>query len=292
MNEGSSIIGVDLGGTKVTLALFDADTKRVQAEKTVQTHAKELFKHVFQDLITEINDMKTPETIGIGIGVPGLVEQPEGVIVTLPNIPGAEGFPLKETVEEACGLSVYLDNDANCFTLAEARSGVGKGHSVVVGVTLGTGVGGGIIVDGNIFHGERGFAAEIGHMLLMPGNPPVDDPSQTRGDIEQFFSGTAIGKRCTQASDPEEYLEGETCQFLHADIEKEIAWMCVNLTHLLDPGIIIFGGSAGRALEPHIKNILVKLKEWLLPGTPLPEVAIAELPNSATLGAALLVKES
>ena len=89
----------------------------------------------------------------------------------------------------------------------------------------------------------------------------------------------------------EDYLEGEVCSFLQPQIFKEVAWMCVNLIHLLDPSIIVFGGSAGRALKPHIKDIEKELVHWLLPGTPLPKLSIASLTDAGTRGAALLVND-
>ena len=286
----SSIIGVDLGGTKTAVARFDSKTFEVQAEEKMETHADREFSHVLDDLVCLIEKVKNDDTNAVGIGVPGLVRQPEGSIVKLPNIPGAEGFELKKELEKKLKLKVEVDNDANCFALAEAGFGSGKDKKIVVGITMGTGVGGGIVIDGNIFHGNSGFAAEIGHMLLKPGEPPFETDDK-RGDVEQFFSGTAMGKRCAEAKSPEDYLEGEVCGFLQPAIFREIAWMCVNLVHLVDPSIIIFGGSAGRALGPHLDEVKEELEQWVLPGTPLPELAIAELNDAATRGAALLVNE-
>ena len=125
-------------------------------------------------------------------------------------------------------------------------------------------------------------------MLLKPGEPPFVTEDK-RGDVEQFVSGTALGKRCQEAKTPEEYLEGEVCGFLQPMIFREIAWIIVNVTHLMDPSVIVFGGSAGRALEPHFDEVREELKTWMLPNTPLPDLAIAELKDAATRGAALLV---
>jgi glucokinase len=284
----SSLIGVDLGGTKIAVARYTSDTWEVQEEKKMDTHAEQKFEHVLKDMISIVEELKDENTVGIGVGVPGLVRQPEGKIVTLPNIPGADSFSLKAELKSRTGLKVEVDNDANCFALAEAVSGIAKDDRVVVGITMGTGVGGGIVIDKKIYHGDSGYAAEIGHMLLKPGEPPYKT-SDARGDVEQFFSGTAMGKRCTEASRPEDYLEGKVCSFLQPEIFREVAWMCVNIVHLLDPSVIVFGGSAGRALEPHIDEILRELKQWLLPGTPLPKLAIAKLKDAGTMGAAMLL---
>ncbi len=283
-----SVIGVDLGGTKTAVARYDAESFEEQECVRLPTHADREFPHVLDDLVEDINKLRKDDTTAVGVGVPGLVKQPNGTIITMPNIPGAEGHQMKKELEEKINLPVTVDNDANCFALAEALYGAGKGREVVVGITMGTGVGGGIVINGKIFHGENGFAAEIGHMLLKPGEPPFVTEDK-RGDVEQFVSGTALGKRCQEAKTPEEYLEGEVCGFLQPMIFREIAWIIVNVTHLMDPSVIVFGGSAGRALEPHFDEVREELKTWMLPNTPLPDLAIAELKDAATRGAALLV---
>jgi glucokinase len=288
MAASRSIIGIDLGGTKIAGAKYSDSWER-SCEQRVPTHAEMQIGFVVEELLRVIDGIRDAGTCAVGVGVPGLVLQPQGVVVTMPNIPGARNIALKEDLQKRIGLPVFLDNDAHCFTLAEALHGAGKDHRVVAGITLGTGVGGGIVIDGVVFGGSRGCAAEIGHMLLRPGEPPYKT-SDLRGDVEQFLSGTALGKRCEQAYDPHQYLEGAACQFLHASIAKEVAWMCTNIIHLIDPSIIVFGGSVGRALAPHLPEILRDLRTWLLPDTPLPKLAIGTLPDAGTLGAALLAR--
>lgn len=287
----ASVIGVDLGGTKMAVARFDPQSLVLQAEERFGTHAESGMEQVLLDLLFAIESLQTEDTIGVGIGVPGLVKHPEGEIMTMPNIPKTKNFPLQMRLEERLKMKVKVENDANCFALAEALFGAGKGHDVVCGITMGTGVGGGIVINGNLFRGSHGFAAEIGHMLLKAGEPPYETKDK-RGDVEQFLSGSAMGKRCSAAKRPEDYLEGEVCSFLQPEVFQEVAWLVTNLAHLLDPSIVIFGGSAGVALKPHLKEIEAELKKWMLPETPLPEIAIATLKDSATRGAALLVVSS
>ena len=283
-----SIIGVDLGGTKIHVVRYDAATWEIEAEERVLTHADQEFPRVLEDMVRIVGKLRMPGTRGVGVGVPGLVRKEDGVVLRLPNIPGGEKFPLRRELQSRLGSPVFIENDASCFTLAEALQGSGKGGKVVVGITLGTGVGGGIVMDGEIFHGHHGYAAEIGHMLLKPGEPPYATEDR-RGDVEQFFSGTAMGKRCAQAQDPHDYLEGKVCAFMHKSIFEEVAWLCTNVSHLLDPSVIIFGGSAGHALKPHLPKVVEELRHWMLPGTPLPRLAIAELKDAAARGAAMLV---
>ncbi|MDP7069126.1 MAG: ROK family protein [Candidatus Peribacteraceae bacterium] len=287
MTSKQSVIGVDMGGTKIDLARYDAHTFALEEQSKIDTHSDQSWPHVYKDLQEAIATMRTDDTIAIGIGVPGLVRQPEGIVVTLPNIPESNEIPLKTQLTADSGLPVTIDNDVNAFTLAEGLHSKYGTKGVVIGIAMGTGVGGGIVVDGELFRGAHGFAAEIGHMLLQPGQPPFET-NDKRGDIEQFLSGTAFGKRCEEADRPEEYLEGEVCAFMRPEVFREVAWMCVSLNSLLDPSLIIFGGSAGRALRPHLGEIEKEMQQWSLPNIPLPELAIATLDDAATRGAALL----
>lgn len=284
----STVIGIDLGGTKISATRYNTNDWIAEAQERESTLSAESFSVVYEQIVAMVQRLRQPDTVGVGIGVPGLIRQPAGVIHTLPNIPKGEEFPLKSKLEAEFDMLIRVDNDANCFALAESIRGSGEGHSVVIGITLGTGVGGGIILDNKIFHGAEGYSAEVGHMLLQPGMPPYPTEDK-RGEVEQFFSGTAMGKRCEAASDPTDYLEGAVCSFMHKDIYKEIAWFLVNIIHLLNPSIIVFGGSAGHAVAKHFDRLKEELIKWLLPGTPLPELTLESLPNSATLGAALLI---
>ena len=286
----STIIGIDLGGTKCNVVHFEENTWNSERVEQIPTEAEKGFDDVLERACNLATKMKTATTKALGIGIAGLVDHERGILFRAPNIPGSEQFPVKATLEKKLNLPVHLDNDAHCFTLAEALHGAGKGHRVVIGITMGTGVGGGIVIDGKLYHGAHGFAAELGHMLLQPGKPPypTDD---TRGEVEQFLSGTAMRNRCSAAKRPEEYLEGEVCSFMRPDIFREVAWLCANLTHLLDPSIIIFGGSSGKALKPHFKEIEKEFKQWSLPGSPVPMLAISELPHPGALGAAMLTKD-
>jgi predicted NBD/HSP70 family sugar kinase len=280
-------IGIDLGGTKVVIARYDAETFERQTEERLPTHAQAGLERILGDCITVIEKMRTSDTLSVGVGIAGLIRQPEGIVIHTPNISGGDGVKAKEILEKALNLPVAVENDASCFALAEARLGAGKGKRVVIGITMGTGVGGGIVIDGTVFQGSHGFAGEIGHMLLMPGKPPYHTDDM-RGEVEQFLSGTAMGHRCSAAEKPEDYLEGAVCDWMQPEIFREVAWLITNLTYLLDPDIVVFGGSAGRALKHHLPKVLDELKKWTLPGTPLPEIAVAELDGSGALGAALL----
>ncbi len=286
--SASSVLGIDLGGTKTALALYDAELKQI-VMRAFPTDAKRGYDAVMESLLAEVKAMIREDTVAIGLGVPGLIDHVTGTIVTMPNIPGAEGKKPGEFLAQATGLPVVLENDARCFAYAEAILGAGKGHSVVLGITLGTGVGGGIVIDGKIFRGGRGYAGEVGHLLLKPGEPPYPTDDK-RGDTEQFLSGTAMGRRCEAAKRPEDYLEGAVCGFMQPQVFREVAWLITDALHLIDPSVIVFGGSAGRALKPHLPEILTELRRWLLPSVRAPEVRVRELPDAALRGAALLAR--
>ena len=283
----SSAIGVDVGGTNIKIAVFDASTFEILKSETVPTEAVKGFAHVLNTVVSLVERFKTEEALPIGVCVPGPVLQPEGRLLRAPNIPGSENIALKDELEKRLGQVVAVDNDAHCFALTEAVLGAGKGHRVVSGITIGTGVGGGLVVDGKLFYGGHGFASEVGHMLLMPGKPPYETPDK-RGDVEQFLSGTAFGERCKAAQSPDDYLQGAVCEFLYPEIFQEVAWLCTNVTHAYDPSIIVFGGSTGKALKPHLGSIAQELTKWLLPSVPVPKLATAERQHPGALGAALL----
>lgn len=269
------------------IARFDADSMEKQEEVKAQTDAAAGFLKVLDDIVELVEQLKTPETVAIGIGVPGLVSK--GKLLKAPNIAKSENIDVKKILEAKLGLPVSVGNDANCFALAEALLGSGRGHDIVVGITFGTGVGGGIVINGKIFEGAHGYAAEIGHMLLKPGQPPYETDDK-RGEVEQFLSGTAMGKRCEEARTPEDYLHGAVCSFMQPDIYREVAWLCTNILYFIDPDLIVFGGAAGHTLAEHVDAIEKEMKQWMLSGTPLPKIAAAEIRGAGVIGAALLTK--
>ncbi|MBP7113879.1 MAG: ROK family protein [Candidatus Peribacteraceae bacterium] len=287
MSSPSTIIGIDLGGTKTAIALFEKDTMKQLSVKVFPTEASRGFSAVKMSLLSEIAERRRDDTVAVGLGVPGFIDHMTGTIVTMPNIPGAEGMELAACIHYETRLPTVIENDARCFAYAEALLGAGKGHDVVLGVTLGTGVGGGIVINQKLFHGAHGYAGEIGHMLLQPGQPPYPTKDK-RGEVEQFLSGTAMGKRCEAAESPEDYLEGQVCGFMQPQVFREVAWLVVNAVHTIDPSVIVFGGSAGRALKPHFKHVEKELEQWMLPGIKAPLLAASEIKDAAVMGAALL----
>ena len=164
-----NIVGVDLGGTKVRAVLADG-TGKLLARTDRPTQADKGLDAVIDNIVAVINKVmskSTPgEVLAIGIGAPGPLNPRIGVVFSPPNLPGWTDVPLRDLIEAKLGLPVYLGNDANLAALGEYTFGAGKDYRYLVYITVSTGIGGGIIEDGNIIHGSRGAAGEIGHMTI------------------------------------------------------------------------------------------------------------------------------
>jgi glucokinase len=187
------VLGVDVGGTKVAVAAIDgvAATHR-REHPTVLSSADALLdgvEHVVNDVVREAGD---PEAIGVG--VPSQIEFATGTVETSVNIP-LTGVPLREELGRRFGMPVFVDNDANCAALAEAHM-VGARNLVML--TLGTGVGGGVVIDGRTFRGAHGLGAELGHIAVNSDGPPCPGNCPNRGCLEAYCSGQALERDATE----------------------------------------------------------------------------------------------
>ncbi len=137
------------------------------------------------------------DVVGVGVGVPGLVDR-EGVLRFAPNLPGVADLPVKAELEARLDLPVRVDNDATCAAWGERQAGAAQGYDDVILVTLGTGIGGGIVAGGTLLRGAHGFAGEVGHMVIDPEGP--DCPCGQRGCWERFASGSGLGRLGQEAA--------------------------------------------------------------------------------------------
>lgn len=153
-------IGVDLGGTNVRAALMDGTT--VVRKEKAPCPAKGTQEEVIEAIAALIEPLVCEEVTSIGIGVPSVVDTKRGIVYNVANIPSWQEVHLKDIFEERFGIPVHINNDANCFALGESRFGQGRGYKDVVGVTLGTGVGSGIMIGGHLYEGRNAGAGEIG----------------------------------------------------------------------------------------------------------------------------------
>jgi glucokinase len=188
------VIGVDAGGTKLLAGVISEDL-------TVGHRVRRLWSggdraEVLDTMVEAVG--AAGSGVAVGFGIPALLDFAAGVALSCVHLPLA-GVPFRELMEERLGMPVFVDNDANLAALAEQRVGAGAGFQNVVMLTLGTGIGSGIVLGGRLFRGSTGAGAEIGHMTIDQHGPPCQGTCPGRGCLEVFASGTAIGRYGTEA---------------------------------------------------------------------------------------------
>jgi glucokinase len=186
-------IGVDLGGTNLRAAAVDRTGKMLDniAGKTAYSAGRQAIVGDMVDAIETLrNRLGVQGLAGIGVAVPGFIEMEKGIIRNSNNLSSLENFPIRDEIGKRLGATVILENDANAAAIGEHWIGAGKGVSDLVLITLGTGIGGGIISDGKILRGYRGMAGEIGHITVVPNGNPCGCGGQ--GCVEKHASATAI----------------------------------------------------------------------------------------------------
>jgi glucokinase len=190
-------IGVDLGGTHLRAAVVNTTTGELSGLKMIPTLAREGHMAVIQrmaDLILDViaSSGEEPTRIGgVGIGAPGVLDLDRGIVLFLPNLPGTwPNVPLRQEIESRAGLPTYLLNDVRSMTLGEWVFGAGRGVDTMACLAIGTGIGGGLVINGKLHLGIGGTAGELGHQIIDPYGPPCGCGS--RGCLEAFASGPAI----------------------------------------------------------------------------------------------------
>jgi glucokinase len=195
-------IGVDLGGTNLRIAAVD-DQGHLLEKLTTGTEVTRGRDRVITEMTRDISQLASKyqasgRLSGIGIGVPGIIDMHTGYLRESPNLPGWANYPVRNEIEQRLGTRVLLENDANAAALGEKWLGAGKDVDSLVMFTLGTGVGGGIIVDGRVWHGMTGMAGELGHMTVEPEG--VKCGCGNNGCVEQYASATAIVRMAREAT--------------------------------------------------------------------------------------------
>jgi glucokinase len=236
-------IGIDLGGTKIAAAAIDLASGKARGGKVLPTEAHEGPAAVLQRMATLVDaviveaGLERDQVAALGVGVPGVIEPESGTTLLLPNLAtGWRGVPAGAEMKRLTGLDAWIVNDARAFTLAEATLGAGRSARTVVGVTLGTGIGGGIAVGGRLHLGIDMTAGEIGHMTIDPFGPPCG--CGNRGCLEAFASGTAIAAAGAYA-----VMRGYTTAI------GELAGRDVNR---INPGVIMRAAEQGDAVAREI----------------------------------------
>jgi glucokinase len=199
------IVGVDLGGTNIVVGAMSADGKHAFATRSIPTLPEVgadgvadrivgLIEGVILDTIAE-TDGHRKDFLGVGIGAPGPLDREKGLVIVAPNL-GWRNFPLRDRIAERLHLTATLDNDANCATVGEWWQGAAKGGTNVIGMTIGTGIGGGLILDGKLFHGSSDVAGEIGHTTIDLNGRHCKCGNY--GCLEAYASGPAIAVRARE----------------------------------------------------------------------------------------------
>jgi glucokinase len=196
-----AVLAMDIGGTKLALGLVSAEGRILQREE-IPTRAAEGPERVLARLMELARSMREQAASShalrrVGIACAGPLDREAGLILDPPNLPGWTRIALKDRVEQALGLPSVLDNDANAAALGEFRYGAGQGARSLVYLTVSTGIGGGIVLDGRLWHGLGDSAGEIGHMTIDPDGPPCGCGNQ--GCLEALASGPAIARRAREA---------------------------------------------------------------------------------------------
>ncbi len=186
-------IGVDLGGTNLRAAAIDREGRfidKISGSTDLAEGRDAVIDDIVRNIVT-LRDRLGPAGLrGVGIGVPGFIELEKGMIVGSHNLPGFDNFPVRDEIGRRLGSAVILENDANAAALGEKWMGAGQGVDDLVLLTLGTGIGGGIISRGRILHGFVGMAGELGHLTVVPNGNPCG--CGNRGCVEKHASATAI----------------------------------------------------------------------------------------------------
>jgi len=283
-----NVIGIDLGGTNIKAALVAKKGRIIKGYETA-TEAKKGAKTVINNIIFAINRVKSGKISGIGIGSPGPMDYKKGIITNPVNMP-FRNVPLKKIMQKNFSLPVFLDNDANCFALGEAIFGAGKKYQNVVGITLGTGVGGGVIINKKIYHG-RSNAAELGHMAIKFDG--LKARSHNHGDIEEYVSARGIS-RIFGGSDPYSIsrlaLAGNKKAIKTFDeMGFYLGVGLANIIYALDPDIIVIGGKISNSWKFFSKAMHKTVKERYF-AKPC-KIVKSNLKGAGVLGAAALVFE-
>jgi glucokinase len=294
------VIGVDLGGTKILVGIVDREgavTHRRESPTPLDSQDE-----LLRGLEAAVSEILEDGVAAIGFGIPSTIDQRTGRAVTSVNIPLAD-LDLRAWMRDRFDLPVGIDNDANAATLAEWAYGAGRGARHLVMLTLGTGVGGGLILDGRPYRGAIGAGAELGHMVIDLDGPPCQGVCTGRGHLEALASGHAATEAARQAFGPVVDAhrlvrladEGDRAAIdLLTELGRRLGAGIGTLVNVFNPELVVIGGgfsAAGEFLLGPAREVVAR--EALSPGRELVRIVRAELGTAAGLvGAGLVAFEA
>lgn len=312
------LIGVDLGGTTIKFAILTAEGE-IQQKWSLRTNILDEGSHIVPDIIDSINHhidlykMSKDQFIGIGMGTPGTIDLAKGTVKGAYNLNWKTTQNVQDQIEEGTGLKFALDNDANVAALGERWKGAGNDGDDVAFITLGTGVGGGLIANGELIHG-LGAGGEVGHMIVQPNGYLCT--CGNHGCLEQYASATGV---VHIAQDKAEEYEGNSRlkamidngdeitskivfdlakenDFLGNEVVNQVAFYlglaCANLADALNPEFLVIGGGVSAAGDFLLKRVEKNFQEFAFPTVrTTTQLKLAELGNDAgVIGAASLAR--
>lgn len=294
------VIGVDLGGTTIRAAAVDSDgaiVRRVERPTPVDSQ-----QHLIEALEGAICEVVTPEVAAIGVAVPSRIDRVHGRAISSTNVPLGD-LDLRDEVARRFGLPVEIENDATAAAIGEWSLGAGRGVRDMVMITLGTGIGGGLILDGKPFRGATGAAAEIGHIVIDVNGPPCQGSCTGHGHLEGLASGTAATKLAREIFGPEAdartlvdraWAGDAAAVGALARIGHYLGAAIASLVNLLEPELVVIGGGFSAASDlmlPAARAVLAR--DGLTPGRDTVRIVLTQLGTDAGLvGAALVGREA
>jgi glucokinase len=305
-------IGVDLGGTKMLVGVLDGTATRWESREGSTGQSEEELVELLVREVSEARDAR-PGAAAVGLGIPATIDHDTGVAVSAVNLPLAD-LPIRDLVAERVGLPVFVDNDANVAGLAEHLFGAAKGKPNTVMLTVGTGIGGGLILNGEVYRGATGAGAELGHTVIQADGPPCQGNCPNHGCVESLASGTALGReaRAAAESSPDSALgrllaAGETIDgsavteaAIAGDgtavgvfelIGSRLGVACSSFANIFQPDAIVVGGGVIAAGDLLLDPVRREVRERALNPMNRTPVLAATLGNGAgMIGAAAMAR--
>lgn len=273
-----SYIGIDIGGTKISaINLKNNETVKRFQQETGATRSK---SEILETLYATIQEVWSDDVKAIGIGVPGILSVEEGKVISINNIKSFNGLELKSTVEARFKVPTFVNNDANCFALSEAFFGAGTSYKNVIGITLGTGVGGGVVLDNKVYSGNLGAAGEFGCMPYLDST--YEDYCGSMFFIDHYKK---TGKELFELA---EKGDAEAIKAFEA-FGNHLGHLITQIMYFIAPQAIVIGGSISGAYKYFYPSIQEMLDNFSIPIiAEHVKIFPAELKDSGVLGAAAL----
>ncbi|QIK70203.1 ROK family protein [Erysipelothrix sp. HDW6C] len=292
-------IGIDLGGTNVRVAVV-TELGEITEEIKRPSQASEGPEVVLNNIVEMIYTLSSlSEVEGIGIGIPGPVDTEKGSVTLSTNLNGFTGYPVVDYLKEYFKMPIYMDNDANVAGLAEALVGAGKGRKVVYYVTHSTGIGGALVVDGKVVSGRKGYAGEIGNIVIDRDRVRRSDVNTLNaGAVENEASGSAMVRKAQETIDRQITSAFEIFKLYEKNDPKavklvdemsyDIGQLMATIAHVVDPHVFVIGGGVTSSRDLYWDKMKAAYQDLVHPHMRDTEFVLASLDEPGVIGAAML----